>query len=160
MSWKDVEEYPIEGPVDEQYVRDFIEWEKVTPVMANAVEHCARLKAIEDAGFKEYYRELNRPRVEALQRGRSERQRAWLVSEEYQWLRSYLLSATNGRVEEVEELIRSDCSSILRHPTHSRERMANWLWNTRHYFEVMGDLGTVLELGAIAREVEAEEGSR
>lgn len=159
-SWKDVEDYPTEGPVDEQYVRDFIEWDTTTPGRKHLVERFARLKAIEDAGLKEYYRGLIQPRLDAIQQKLAERRVVWLASEEYQWLRSYLLSATNGSVEEIEELISPGYAEELRSPRTTREQYANWLWNTRHYFQATGDLDTVLELGAIAQKVEAEESGR
>lgn len=160
LNWNDVENFPIVGPVDERYVQDFVAWQRTYSPLKDIVENCARLRAIEQAGLKEYYQELHRPQVEELHERRSQRQQAWLESEERSWLRGYLLTHADGSEEEIEALVQEECFWAMRHPHHSRERMANWLWGTRHYFDATTDLGTTLELGALAQQVEAQWNAR
>lgn len=64
------------------------------------------------------------------------------------------MSNTNGSVGEIERLISPVRREGLQNPPISREHYANWLWNTRHYFGLTHDLGTVLEMGTIAQEIE------
>lgn len=154
---KAVEAFPVEGPIDEAYVREYVRWSTDKTVKYEPVERVARQLAIEKAGLKAYYKELMKPIIEANRARRLKEHEEWWASEDYQWLRNYLLTNTNGSVEEIEELISPADGRRLHDEKIPRTNYANWLWNTRHYFNGPDrDLETVLEMGATARKVEKE----
>ena len=108
LTLKAVHDFPVNDKIDEEYVRSFVEWDEKTPTGigdAAQVEKYARLFAIEKAGLRPYYQELIRPQVEAIQAKVLKEYNEWHASEDYQWLRNYLLTNTNGSVEEIEKLI-------------------------------------------------------
>lgn len=153
----EVENFSVEGPVDEQYVRDYIAWRAADLSFDNVIENIARLRAIQKSPFRSYYDELMKPILDKIQAERWEKYQAWRASEDYQWLRNYYLTNTNGSIEEIEELISPDCRDALNSGRVPRVNYANWLWYMRHYFGSPDhDLGAVLEMGALARKVEAE----